>query len=226
MQGTLAEFTVAELLQLFALAERTGTITVQTGDAPAWLYLESGRVVGMGNESFDVYSEIVACELLPARTGSALESISPVPGTPGLSFIVKNLIEPERWDLFTRRCLEQEIFPILSRQQGSFDVRVERIPPCPVSLSIPVQQLVLDGSRWEAEMAEHRVDGFGVASTWIRAPEAKTSQKTSSVEWLTWALLEEPMSIGDLARRICVPDLDATHAVRRLHASGMLTSGS
>jgi hypothetical protein len=106
MQGTLSEFTLAELLQLFALAERTGTITVQRAGWSTAVFLESGKVVGIGNESFNVYREIMACELLPARSGVGLDSVKPSPSSPGLSFIVKNVIEPERWDLFVQRCLE------------------------------------------------------------------------------------------------------------------------
>lgn len=226
MQGTLSEFTVAELLQLFALAERTGAITVRTSDAVARLFLESGRVAGMGNDAFNVHREIMACELLPARSGGSLESVSSATTSPGLSFIVRNLIEPERWELFTKRCLEQEIYPILSLEQGEFEVGIERIPPCPISLSIPVQQLVLDGSRWEAEMTEHRMDGFGTASAWSRVENGASSLTLTSVEWLTWAVLQNPTTIGDLARRICVPDLDAILAVRRLHAHGMLATAS
>lgn len=224
MQGTLSEFTLAELLQLFALAERTGTITVQHSGCSARMFLESGKVVGIGDESFNVHREIVACELLPARSGAALNAVTPTPLSPGLSFIVRNLVEPERWDLFSQRCLEQEIYPLLTSEQGSFDVRIERIPPCPLALSILVQQLVLDGSRWEAEMAEHRMDGFGTATIWARLNAPVPSFKMSSVEWLTWAVLNEQRSIGDVARRLCVPDLHTAAAVRRLQANGVLVA--
>lgn len=222
MQGSLSEFTLAELLQLFALAERTGTITVLHAGCSTHVFLESGKVVGLGDESFNVHREIMACELLPARSGAALDAVRPTPSSTGLSFIVRNLIEPERWDLFVQRCLEQEIYPLLTLEQGSFEGRVERIPPCPLTVSVPVQQLVLEGSRWEAEMAEHRLDGFGTTTLWARAQSPEPAFKMSSVEWLTWAILQEQSSIGDAARRVCIPDLAATTAVRRLQARGVL----
>lgn len=223
MQGTLSEFTLAEILQLFALAERTGTITVETSMASARLFLESGRVVGVGEDTFDVYRAIASCELLPARSGSSLDAVKPVPGSPGLSFIVRNLIEPERWDLFTRRCLEQQIYPLLSVQLGTFSVKIERIPPCPLSVTVPVQQLILDGSRWEAEMAEHRQDGYGKASAWLRLEQPRSATPFTSVEWLAWALLEAPSTIGEIAGRLGIPDLEVTAAVRRLAERGVLS---
>ncbi len=223
MQGNLSEFTLAELLQLFALAERTGTIAIQGPLSSARMFLESGKVVGIGDESFDVHREIMACELLPARSGAALDAVVPTPSTPGLSFIVRNLVEPERWDLFVQRCLEQSIYPLLTLERGSFDVKIERIPPCPLRLSVPVQQLVLDGSRWEAEMAEHRLDGFGMETIWSRGESPGQSFEMSAVEWLTWSLLNQPSNLSDVARRVCVPDLATADAVRRLHANGILT---
>lgn len=223
MQGVLSEFTLAELLQLFALAERTGTIAVQGAEGSTQVFLESGKVVGLGDESFNVHSEVMACELLPARNGAALNAVTPTASSPGLSFIVRNLIEPERWDLFVRRCLEQEIYPLLSSEQGSFTVTVERIPPCPLTLATSVQQLVLDGSRWEAEMEEHRLDGFGPTSSWVRAETPEQALVMSSIDWLVWAILEEELSVRELARRLCVPELDATSAVRRLHSNYVLS---
>lgn len=223
MQGTLSEFTLAELLQLFALAERTGTVEVRTTSRSSRVLLESGRVAGIGFEDFNVHQEIMACEQLPARSGASLDSIVPSPSTPGLSFIVRNVVEPERWELFTKRCLEQQVYPLLNQESGSFEISVERVSFCPLSVNVPVQQLVLDGSRWEAEMAEHRHDGYGLSSTWARQSDGPTGGSLSSVEWLVWAILEEPKSISTIGSRVCVPDLEATSAVRRLADRGLLT---
>lgn len=222
MQGTLSEFTLAELLQLFAFAERTGVISVTMPKRKNRILLESGRVVGIGHEDFDLHREIMACELLPARSGASLDSIKPVPATPGLSFVVRNLVEPERWELFTRRCFEQEIYPLLTAESGTFDITVERILYCPLSVTVSVQQLVLDGSRWEAEMAEHRHDGFGLQTVWKRVSAFPSTIEMTSVEWLTWAMLAESCSIQDAARRLCVPDIDVTAAVRELQSHGVL----
>lgn len=222
MQGELSEFTLAELLQLFALAERTGTIHVTSDKHSSRILMESGRVVGIGLEDFDVHHELLACELMPVRSGVSLDSITPSPATPGLSFIVRNVIEPNRWDLFARRCLEQDIYPLLSKEQGAFTVTIERVPFAPLAISIPVQQLVLDGSRWEAEMAEHRTDGYGLHTRWARNEADCRPGKVTDIEWLIWCICAEPESIGNVARRICVPDLDATAAVRKLASAGVL----
>lgn len=224
MQGTLSEFTLAELLQLFAMAERTGTIMVHSPEQQSRILLESGRVVGIGLEEFDVHRELRACELLPTRSGAALDAVVPTPGTPGLSFIVRNLVEPDRWSLFARRCVEQQIYPLLNEPKGSFDIVVERVPFCPLTVSVSVQQLVLDGSRWEAEMAEHRRDGFGLTTRWQRTGQVPAECSLATTDWLVWAALEEPTAVASLASRVCIPDLEATAAIRRLTKSGHIRS--
>lgn len=222
MQGELSEFTMAELLQLFALSERSGTLQVETPKGRSRVLLESGRVIGIGLPDFNVHDEIMACELMPARSGASLHSVTPTPMTPGLSFIVRNLVEPERWNLFVRRCLEQQVYPYLTRDQGTFEVVVERAPFCPLVVSLSVQQLILDGSRWEAEMSEHRQDGFYLESQFLRSDDIPISSAVSSLEWLIWCALDEPQKVARVAERVGLPDLDTLSTVRKLLSAGWI----
>jgi hypothetical protein len=222
VQGKLSEFTMAELLQLFALAERTGTLLVSTDRGSARVLLESGRVTGIGMEDYNVHAEIVECELLPMRTGASLGSITPSPDTPGLSFIVRNLVEPERWDLFARRCVEQQIYPFLALEHGDFQISIERVPFCPIALSLSVQQLVLDGSRWESEMEDYRREGYGARAEFKRGTVPPVGHDVGSVDWLIWSVLDHPDTIGAAAKRVGIPELDATAAVKRQADRGWL----
>jgi hypothetical protein len=72
-------------------------------------------------------------------------------------------------------------------------------------------------------MEEHRLDGFGPTSAWTRLETPEPASMISSIDWLVWAILEEAHSLRELARRLCVPELEATSAVRRLHSSGVLS---
>ena len=222
MQGSLSEFTMAELLQLFALAERTGTLTVETPRGSSRVLLESGKVVGIGQEDFNVHEAIMSCELMPARSGASLSAVTPSPQTPGLSFIVRNLVEPERWSLFARRCIEQQVYPYLTLEQGSFDVCIDRTPFCPLSVTLSVQQLVLDGSRWESEMQEHRQEGLTLSSLVQRGENLPDQSMVSSVEWLLWTILDTPQPVGRIADRVGIPDLDALSTARHLIRAGWL----
>lgn len=224
MKGSLSEFTLAELLQLFALAEKSGTVSVDACGRRSRLFLEAGRVSGWGEPTFDVQAAAAACELLPPANLSALASLAQSRGEPGLDFIIRNLLEPHRWEWFTQRLLEQDIFPLLSLEEGQFDVDVENVTPPPIALSLSVQQVILDGSRWEADIGEFSQAGYALDSIWRRAPATpeRAAIELAPAGWLTWAALRIPASIGALAGRVAMPDIATAEAVRRLHLEGLI----
>ena len=224
MRGSLSEFNLGELLQLFALSEKSGTISITHAGGESRLLLEAGRVVGWGLEDFDVHAAFMACHFLPPATLSALKSIEPEPGTPGLGFVVRNLVDPQRWAGFVQRMLEQEVYDLLDVEDGTFDITVDRIPPVPLSLDLSVQQLILDGSRWQADSAELALEGFGVDTRWMRCPDMNEIEKPelSQLDWLIISALAEPRTLGEVAAMICHPDLDTAEAMKGLHLRGFV----
>ncbi len=224
MRGKLAEFNLGELLQLFALSEKSGTITVSCDGRESRLLVEAGRVVGWGLDNFNVHAEIMACHFLSPSSLSAIKSIDPDPGTPGLGFVVRNLVDPDRWTGFVQRLLEQDIYEILDVDDGEFEIVVGRIPPIPLSLDLSVQQLILDGSRWQADSAELAQEGFGTTSRWARELDASTAQSMefSQLDWLIVSALAEAQTLGAVAAMICQPDLDTAGAMKGLHLRGIV----
>src|SRR5687767_11801187 len=215
MQGSLSEFTLAQLLQFFALAERSGTVVVHAAGRESRLLVEGDRIIGWGMDNYDVREPLLACEMLTAPVYQAISAVQPRPETPGLSFVVRNLIEPERWEAFAQRQLEQDIYPLLSIEEGDFEIQVLRNPPAPLRLSIPINSLILDGSRWESEMEAATQEGYQLDGSWQRSNgAAQASQlRLSGLEWLVWSTMTDAITIGDAARRLCVPDLDTIGAV-------------
>lgn len=222
MNGQLSEFTLAQLLQFFALAERSGSIVVRALGRESRLIVEGDRIVGWGHDDYDVRSALLATELLAGTSLEAIRSLDPRLETPGLSFVVRNLIEPNRWDAFAQRQLEQDVYPLLTVETGDFEIIVGRCPPAPLRISYPVNSLILDGSRWESEMEAAQLEGFTVESLWQRdAPVSVENGFTfTSLDWMIWTIMIEPQPIGVASRRLGVPDLEATSSVRRLHAAG------
>ncbi|MEX1158718.1 MAG: DUF4388 domain-containing protein [Thermomicrobiales bacterium] len=223
MHGRLSEFTLGQLLQFFALAERSGTVVVRAAGRESRLLVEGDRIIGWGQEEFDVRDPLMACELIATTAMDAVKGVQPRPDTPGLSFVVRNLIEPERWDAFSHRLLEQDIYPLLSVEDGDFEIQVFRNPPAPLRVSIPINSMILDGSRWESEMEAAALEGFQLDGIWRRA-EKRISEplRLSGLEWIVWALMTEPISIAEIARRLCVPDLNTIGAIKRLSSIDLI----
>lgn len=224
MQGSLSEFTLAQLLQFFALAERSGTVLVHSGGRESRLLVEGDRIIGWGMDDYDVREPLLACEMLSAPVYQAIAGVQPRQDTPGLSFVVRNLIEPERWDAFAQRQLEQDIYPLLSIEEGEFEIQVLRNPPAPLRLSIPINSMILDGSRWESEMEAAAQEGYQLDGRWQRIQNAvpETPVRLSGLEWMVWAIVTEPLTIADIARRLCAPDLETIGAIKRLRSLNLI----
>lgn len=224
MQGSLSEFTLAQLLQFFALAERSGTVVVHAAGRESRLLVEGDRIVGWGMPDYDVREPLLACEMIDHASLQAIRDVRPRKDTPGLSFIIRNLIEPERWDAFAQRQLEQDIYPLLSIEEGEFEIQVFRNPPAPLRVSIPINSLILDGSRWESEMEAASQEGYQLDGSWRRtSARLATSQvRLSALEWMVWSMMIEPISIAVIARRLCVPDLMTIGAIKRLSALDLI----
>jgi hypothetical protein len=211
------------LLQLLALAERSGTITVTANGRTSRVAVESDRVIGWGLDQHDPRELVVACDLLSPRTRKSIDRITPRSDTPGLSFIVRNLVEPRRWDAIANRQLEQEVYPFLGAEDGTFEVEVMPGPPAPFRYSRTVNSVVLDSSRWESEMEAARLDGYRLGSMWRRGQTLPTEElRISSVEWMVWARMTEPLSLADIAARLAISDLATIGAIRRLRVYGMV----
>jgi hypothetical protein len=228
MRGTLAEFTITQLLQLFALSERSGTIMINGSERRCRLFVAGDRVIGLGLPEFDVRSEILSCELLPPSTRAMIEGITPRPEVPGLSFVVSNALEPERWETFVQRQIEQQLFPVLNLDHGEFEIVVGRCPPAPVRLSISIQHLILEGSRWEAEIDDLTREGFRLDSSWQRGDLGGliSGVRIANVDWLVWSALERASTIAEIARRTCLPDLLTATAIKRMSADGIVRSAT
>jgi hypothetical protein len=224
MQGSLSEFTLAQLLQFFALAERSGTVLVRAGGRESRLLVEGDRIIGWGMDDYDVREPLLACEMLSAPVYRAIADVQPRPDTPGLSFVVRNLIEPERWDAFAQRQLEQDIYPLLSIEEGEFEIQVLRNPPAPLRLSIPINSMILDGSRWESEMEAAALEGYQIDGRWQRVDDGipESQVRLSGLEWMVWAIVTEPLTIADIARRLCAPDLETIGAIKRLRSLNLI----
>jgi hypothetical protein len=224
MQGSLSEFTLAQLLQFFALAERSGTVLVRAAGRESRLLVEGDRIIGWGMDDYDVREPLLSCEMITPSALAAVTAVQPRRDTPGLSFVVRNLIEPERWDAFAQRQLEQDIYPLLSVEEGEFEIQILRNPPAPLRVSIPINSMILDGSRWESEMEAATLEGYQLDGCWRRtAGGSPTSPiRLSGLEWMVWAITTAPVSIAEIARRLCVPDLDTIGAIKRLRGFGLL----
>ena len=50
----------------------------------------------------------------------------------------------------------------------------------------------------------------------------QTQVRLSGLEWMVWAMMTEPITIADIARRLCAPDLETIGAIKRLRSLNLI----
>src|SRR5690606_17294345 len=106
---------------------------------------------------------------------------------------------------------------------GDWEVSVTRCPPAPLVVSVSVNSLILDGSRWESEIDALRLDRLTPVTTLARTDIQPTDDVTLSyVEWLLWSACTEARRAGDIAAELACPELAILTAARHLIDAGLL----
>lgn len=221
MDGNLSEFSVADLLQLYQIAVKTGTIEVQAGERRHTLYLDRGHVSGVGAEGWELVTELRRIEWLTPEVRQQLDLMEDGGGYVGLSLIARALLTPRRWDQFVELQIEELIYPILSLTEGTFIAEVDVIPRvAPLRINQPPQQIILNHSRWEADMRAAAQEGFGGQGVWRRTRLPDTDDD------LLLHLLNRPRRLDDLAPAAGLSRLQVTDRMRRLRALGAVVPAS
>ncbi|HUZ02270.1 MAG TPA: DUF4388 domain-containing protein [Thermomicrobiaceae bacterium] len=223
MRGNLREFSVADLMQLYQIAVKSGTITVHGESGSHLIYFDRGHVSGVGAEDWSLVGELRSIEWLSPDVRRQVDLMDANDSYVGLSLIARALLTPLAWDRFVERQIEELIYPMLLWREGAFIAEVDVIPKvAPLRFNQSPQQLILNGARWEEEVYRAGRDGFGRNTVWRRSSEVMVDTEEDA---LFLDLLDRPRSIADLAAAAGVGVLMATACVQRLEGNGLVAPG-
>lgn len=217
--GRLDEFSLGDILQLYQISGRTGTVRVWRGDGPAhMIFVDRGRVSGAGADDWSLVDQIRRIEWLTAEVKSQLDFMDDDGGVTGLSLIARALLSAHAWEFFTERQLERLVYPALTWTSGEFEATVDEIPRvAPLRINQSPQQLVLSAARWEEEMRSAEEQGFSPDSAWVRTSETRPDVARSPDEpCQVITLLEHPRTIDDLSAAAGLSSLRVIDQIRQL----------
>jgi hypothetical protein len=227
LRGTLEEFSLGDILQLYQISGRTGSVRAWRDNSLAHvIYVVRGRVSGAGADQWDLINEIQRIEWLTEDVKAQLDSIGREGGGTGLSLIARVLLTPNVWDCFCERQLERLVFPALTWSTGEFEATVSEIPRvAPLRINQSPQQLVLSAARWDEELRSAEQAGFTRNSIWVRlrdVPEFPVDIANEQHQLLP--RLDRPRSIEDLAAAAGLSSLRVIDQIRQLCDAGLVES--
>lgn len=227
MRGSLEEFSLGDILQLYQVSGRTGTVRAWRGESLTHIiYVDRGRVSGAGADQWNLIEEIRRIEWLTADVKSQLDFIVADGSTTGLSLIARALLSPHAWDCFCEHQLERLVYPALLWSSGEFDAVVSDVPRvAPLRVNQSPQQLVLGAARWEEEMRSAEQSGFSALSCWERTDFAgRFTVDTADEDHQLLPLIDHPRSIDELAAAAGLSTLRVIDQIRRLCDAGLVQS--
>jgi hypothetical protein len=227
LRGTLQEFSLGDILQLYQISGRTGIVRTWRNDSLTHLiFVDRGRISGAGADQWDLIDEIRQIEWLSADTRAQLESMREDGGTTGLSLIAKALLPPNAWENFSERQLERLVFPALLWDEGEFEAIVNQVPRvAPFRVNQSPQQLVLSAARWDEELASAERSGYTVDSRWVRTDQPQSTFAQDAEDHLhVLPLMTHPRTIEELAAAAGLSTLRVIDQIRQFSDAGLVQS--
>lgn len=226
MRGKLSEFSVADLLQLYQIAGKSGRLTVwneavgvdgEHRGRTHTFYFDRGLVNGAGADQWHLMTELQRIELLPEDVREQLAALEDDESQAGLGLIARALLTPPAWDQFVDLQIEQLIYTPLAWRQGDFEAEVDAHPRiAPLRIKQAPQQLILNAARWEEEIRRAETDGIDRDGWWQRTDASADVTNGEQDPLLT--LLAQPRTLADLASAAGIGRLPLIDRLRSLNA--------
>lgn len=232
MRGKLSEFSVADLLQLYQIAGKSGRLTVWNESAGVGMdaenrvrshtfYFDRGLVSGAGADQWQLMAELQRIELLPEDARRQLALLKSDDSQAGLGLIARAVLTPAVWDQFVDLQIEQLIYTPLAWRQGDFEAEVDTHPRiAPLRVKQAPQQLILNAARWEEELRRAETEGIARNGCWQRTGASADVTGEERDPLLT--LLDHPRCLADLARAAGIGRLPLIDRLRALNARGLV----
>jgi hypothetical protein len=227
MRGSLEEFSLGDILQLYQISGRTGMIRAWRNDSFTHvIYVDRGRISGAGADQWNLIEEIRRIEWLTEDVKNQLSFIEGDGGGTGLSLIARALLSTHAWENFTERQLEQLVYPALIWGRGEFEAIVSQVPKvAPLRVNQSPQQLVLSAARWEEELRSAERAGYSSDTRWTRTELAdRYAVDVTDEPQQLLAMLSRPRTIDDLASSGGMSTLRVIDQVRQLCDAGLVQS--
>jgi tetratricopeptide (TPR) repeat protein len=232
IKGSLGEASLPDVLQLLALGQKTGRLSLSDRSNFGYIFFDQGRICysSIVNRRDRLGDLLVKNGLLePGALQQALADQSSQPGEKlGEILIASGAITREQLEHYIRVQIEEAVYFLFTWTQGSFYFEVDQRPgPDAFLVSINPENLLLEGAR--------RVDEWSVIEKKIpsldlifapnpEGPSADTSELTAE-QLKIIPLLDGRRSVRDLIEESGLVEFDVGKALFGLLQAGLAHPG-
>lgn len=203
LEGSLREFSLADVFQLLTLTKKSGTLRVSSADSEGEVHFRGGEVFFATSDArrLQLGARLVAAGALDADT--LRELLADERGGDAL-LVTKALmdagaVDESTLDAFLREQIQDAVFTLVSREEGHF--RFESIEDQAVVLEVAVatDQLVDEAGRRQGEWAAVREAVPSTGAVVAMAPRpADDEVSLSAQEWSVLTLVNGQRTVAEL----------------------------
>lgn len=226
LKGTLDDFTLPDIIRLLSQAKKTGSLEVERSAGRGTVYFREGDVYFAESS---LSKELLGQKLVKSgvitsnQLMKALDEQASAGGRLGGVLLSSGLVFEDQLETAVRSQIEDAVFDLLRWELGEFSWSAGAAVAPEVSLSVSVENLIMEASRRLDELevikrkipSEHTV--LNMAPT---PPEGAVEINITPDEWRVMVLVNGSRSVLEIAETV---GLDVFQAMRTLY--GLVSAG-
>ena len=208
LKGTLDDFTLPDIFRLLSQSRKTGRLDVERSAGRGTVFFKDGTVYFAEST---ISRELIGQKLLKAQVVTdsqlmkALDGQAEGGGRIGEILLAEGIVSQEQLETALKSQIEDAVFDLLRWDAGEFDWAPGEAVEAEVSLSVSIENLVMEGSRRLDELAiitrkipsENSVVAMAPAP-----PDGAAEINITPAEWRVLVLVNGQRTVVDIAEAV------------------------
>ena len=230
LKGNLRDFTITQLLNLINLAQKTGTLVVESPNQAAWVSFRDGKLAyaQVGREDSTLATILFQTHKISATQHRLLKERAAQMSDKELGLLLINASYVSQQDILSG--LQAHFTSIVQRlfswAEGFFRFENDVLPPDgKIMVRVNLENIILEGTRKvrEFEHLQDEIPSLDMALKFVERPGANIRNMNLSVdEWRVVSFINPKNSILQIARATKKNDLEIRRIVYALLQAGLV----
>ena len=230
LKGNLRDFTVTQLLNLINLAQKTGTLVVESPGHAAWVSFREGKLAyaQIGKEDSGLAGILFANKKLNAAQHRLIRERAGNMSDKELGLLLINASYISQQEILT--CLQTHFTGVVQRLfawgDGFFRFENDVLPPNgKILVRVNLENIILEGSRRmrEFEQLQDEIPSLDMALRFVERPGTNIRNLSLSVdEWRVVSYINPKNTIRQIAAAVKKNDIEMRRIVYGLLQAGLV----
>jgi len=230
LKGHLRDFSTTQLLNLINLARKTGTLTIDTGEAQVRLCFKEGKLIysAMNGQGASLAAVLHQSGKLTENQAHTIQTQSKTKNDKELGLLLMNAGYVSQTDIVqsVRTYILNNVYPIFTWGEGDFHFESNKLPfEDRITIPIDLESVIMEGSRRmkEWERLQDELPQLDKALKFADRPDVNLRNINLSVEeWRVVSFINPRNTIRQIAQYNNLSDFQIRKIVYGLLQAGLV----